>query len=112
MSPSWLLERRRTAVFWQVHRSIIVNVNAIETIYRSPRGSLEFKLKERKEVLPASSSHAHLFKKAWLSMLRQRAKRPARSRRSWRNSHRIFRPSSETAAHVTPISQDGAVLDA
>lgn len=52
------------AVFWQVHRSIIVNVSAIETIYRSFRGSLELKLKERKELLPVSSSHAHLFKQA------------------------------------------------
>lgn len=52
------------AVFWQVHRSIIVNVSAIETIYRSFRGSLEIKLKERKELLPVSSSHAHLFKQA------------------------------------------------
>jgi DNA-binding LytR/AlgR family response regulator len=50
------------AVFWQIHRSIIVNVGAIETIYRSFRGSLEVKLKERQELLPVSAAHAHLFK--------------------------------------------------
>ena len=51
------------AVFWQIHRSIIVNVGAIETIYRSFRGSLEIKLKDRKELLPVSAANAHLFKK-------------------------------------------------
>jgi DNA-binding LytR/AlgR family response regulator len=50
------------AVFWQIHRSIIVNVAAIETIYRSFRGSLEIKLKDRKDLLPVSAAHAHLFK--------------------------------------------------
>jgi hypothetical protein len=39
-----------------------VNVGAIETIYRSFRGSLEVKLKERQELLPVSAAHAHLFK--------------------------------------------------
>jgi DNA-binding LytR/AlgR family response regulator len=48
--------------FWQVHRSIIVNVSAIDTIYRSFRGSLEVKLKDRTELLPVSAAHAHLFK--------------------------------------------------
>lgn len=50
------------AVFWQIHRSIIVNVSAIDTIYRSFRGSLEVKLKGRDELLPVSAAHAHLFK--------------------------------------------------
>jgi DNA-binding LytR/AlgR family response regulator len=49
-------------VFWQIHRSIIVNVGAIDTIYRSFRGSLEVKLKDRSELLPVSAAHAHLFK--------------------------------------------------
>jgi DNA-binding LytR/AlgR family response regulator len=50
------------AVFWQIHRSIIVNVGAIDTIYRSFRGSLEVKLKDRAELLPVSAAHTHLFK--------------------------------------------------
>jgi DNA-binding LytR/AlgR family response regulator len=50
------------AVFWQIHRSIVVNVGAIDTIYRSFRGSLEVKLKDRSELLPVSAAHAHLFK--------------------------------------------------
>jgi DNA-binding LytR/AlgR family response regulator len=48
--------------FWQIHRSIIVNVSAIDTIYRSYRGSLEIKLKERNEILPVSGAYAHRFR--------------------------------------------------
>lgn len=50
------------AVFWQIHRGIIVNVGAIDTIYRSFRGSLEVKLKGRDELLPVSAAHVHRFK--------------------------------------------------
>jgi DNA-binding LytR/AlgR family response regulator len=57
-----LKEKLDPALFWQIHRSIIVNVSAIDTIYRSFRGSLEVKLKERTEILPVSSANAHLFK--------------------------------------------------
>jgi DNA-binding LytR/AlgR family response regulator len=49
------------AVFWQIHRGIVANVGAIDTIYRSFRGSLEVKLKDRSELLPVSAAHAHLF---------------------------------------------------
>jgi DNA-binding LytR/AlgR family response regulator len=49
-------------LFWQIHRSVIVNVNAIDTVYRAFRGSLEVKLKDRPELLPVSAAHAHLFK--------------------------------------------------
>ena len=52
------------AVFWQIHRGTIVNISAIDTIYRSFRGSLEVKLKDRRELLPVSAAHAHLFKHA------------------------------------------------
>ncbi len=52
------------AVFWQIHRSTVVNISAIDTIYRSFRGTLEVKLKDRSELLPVSAAHAHLFKHA------------------------------------------------
>jgi len=51
-------------VFWQIHRGVVVNVSAIDTIYRSFRGTLELKLKDRTELLPVSASHAHLFRHA------------------------------------------------
>jgi DNA-binding LytR/AlgR family response regulator len=50
------------AMFWQIHRGTVVNVGAIDTIYRSFRGSLEVKLKDRSELLPVSATHAYLFK--------------------------------------------------
>lgn len=52
------------AVFWQIHRSTVVNISAIDTIYRSFRGALEIKLKDRSELLAVSAAHAHLFKHA------------------------------------------------
>ncbi len=52
------------AVFWQIHRSTVVNISAIDTIYRSFRGALEIKLKDRSELLPVSAAHAHRFKHA------------------------------------------------
>jgi DNA-binding LytR/AlgR family response regulator len=55
-------EKLDPAMFWQIHRSIIVNVGAIDTIFRSFRGALEVKLKERGELLPVSAAHAHLFR--------------------------------------------------
>lgn len=47
--------------FWQIHRSYIVNLAAVHSIHRSFRGALEIKLKERGEILPVSTAHAHLF---------------------------------------------------
>ena len=57
-----MCERLDPQVFWQIHRSVVVNVSAIDTIYRSFRGTLEVKLKGRDELLPVSASHAHLFR--------------------------------------------------
>jgi DNA-binding LytR/AlgR family response regulator len=59
-----LKEKLDPAMFWQIHRGIVVNVGAIDTIFRSFRGALEVKLKQRTELLPVSATHAHLFKQA------------------------------------------------
>jgi DNA-binding LytR/AlgR family response regulator len=48
--------------FWQIHRSIIVQLSAIESVHRNFRGTMEIKLKRRTELLPVSAAHAHLFK--------------------------------------------------
>jgi DNA-binding LytR/AlgR family response regulator len=55
-------ERLDPQVFWQIHRGVVVNVGAIDTIYRTFRGRLEVKLKGRDELLPVSAAHAHLFR--------------------------------------------------
>lgn len=49
-------------LFWQIHRSVVVNVGAIDTIFRSFRGTLEVKLKGRDELLPVSAAHVHRFR--------------------------------------------------
>jgi DNA-binding LytR/AlgR family response regulator len=55
-------EKLDPQVFWQIHRSVVVNVGAIDTIYRTFRGRLEVKLKGRDELLPVSAANAHLFR--------------------------------------------------
>jgi DNA-binding LytR/AlgR family response regulator len=47
--------------FWQIHRSTIVNVEAIETVTRGLSG-IRVKLRNRPERLPVSDVHRHLFK--------------------------------------------------
>ena len=49
-------------VFWQIHRSTLVNINAVAGVTRDFRGHLTVKLRERKETLPVSEPYAHLFK--------------------------------------------------
>jgi DNA-binding LytR/AlgR family response regulator len=48
--------------FWQIHRSFVVNVAAIQTIHRSFHGSFEVQLKQRHELLPVSEAYSHLFR--------------------------------------------------
>jgi DNA-binding LytR/AlgR family response regulator len=50
------------AAFWQIHRSTLVNVNAIESVLRDIRGHVQVRLKNRKGLLPVSESYAHLFR--------------------------------------------------
>jgi DNA-binding LytR/AlgR family response regulator len=57
-----LLQELDPAVFWQIHRSTIVNVNAIGSVSRDFAGRLLVKLKARKETLPVSQPFAHLFR--------------------------------------------------
>ncbi len=48
--------------FWQVHRSAIVNVHAIDRVLRDGRGNLQLRLKGRGETLPISTQYQPLFK--------------------------------------------------
>ncbi len=50
------------SIFWQVHRSTIVNANAIAGVSRDLMGHINLKLKRRDEKLHVSESHAHLFR--------------------------------------------------
>jgi len=49
-------------MFWQVHRSTVVNVHAIHSVTRDGRGSLTLRLKQRPETLPVSEAYNHLFR--------------------------------------------------
>ena len=57
-----LLDELDPASFWQIHRSTIVNLNAIAGVSRDFAGHLTIKLKNRKETLPVSQPFAHLFR--------------------------------------------------
>ena len=50
------------ACFWPIHRSTIVNANAIAGVSRNLRGRISLKLKARSERLPVSEAHEHLFR--------------------------------------------------
>ena len=50
------------AMFWAIHRSTIVNANAIAGVTRDFRGRVMVKLKSRSETLPVSDAHTHLFR--------------------------------------------------
>ena len=57
-----LLDELDPEVFFQIHRSTIVNVNAIAAVHRGLRGRQEIRLKQREETLPVSAPFAHRFK--------------------------------------------------
>ena len=57
-----LQEQLDPAVFWSVHRSTIVNANAIASVARDFRGRVSIQLKSRAEKLAVSDAHAHLFR--------------------------------------------------
>ena len=48
--------------FWQIHRSTIINVKAIDSVSRDFRGQAQVKIKGRKENLTVSRPFSHLFK--------------------------------------------------
>lgn len=48
--------------FWQIHRSVIVNVTAIDSVSRDVNGQATVKVSGRKENLAVSRSFSHLFK--------------------------------------------------
>jgi DNA-binding LytR/AlgR family response regulator len=57
-----LLAQLDPEMFWQIHRSTVVNVNAIAAVHKTMAGNLEVRLKQRKESLSVSAPYAHLFK--------------------------------------------------
>ncbi|HEX4234404.1 MAG TPA: LytTR family DNA-binding domain-containing protein [Caldimonas sp.] len=57
-----LVARLDPAVFWQVHRGVVVNMHAVQSVRRSITGHLDLKLKSRPEMLRVSAGYSHLFR--------------------------------------------------
>jgi DNA-binding LytR/AlgR family response regulator len=57
-----LLHELDPTLFWQIHRSTIVNANAIAAVSRDLAGRLSVRLKARKETLAVSQPFAHRFR--------------------------------------------------
>jgi DNA-binding LytR/AlgR family response regulator len=57
-----LTEELDPNIFWQIHRSTIVNLNAIESVGRDQNGHVILRLKDRTETLQVSQPFAHLFR--------------------------------------------------
>lgn len=57
-----LVEELDPQIFWQIHRSTLVNVKAIAGVQRDERGRQEVLIKGRTEKLSVSRSAAHLFR--------------------------------------------------
>jgi DNA-binding LytR/AlgR family response regulator len=57
-----LLDGLDPDVFWQIHRSTLVNVNAIAAVTRDFRGQAHVKIKGKDETLVVSRIYSHLFK--------------------------------------------------
>jgi DNA-binding LytR/AlgR family response regulator len=57
-----LQEELDPELFWQVHRSTVVNVHCIESVVRDDRGGMQLKVKHRPEMLQVSEAYGHLFK--------------------------------------------------
>lgn len=57
-----LLDELDPSLFWQIHRSTIVNVNAIDGVVRDGRGRLQVRLKHGSELLPVSEAYAFRFR--------------------------------------------------
>jgi len=57
-----LLDGLDPEVFWQIHRSTLVNAAAIAAVTRDFRGQAHVKIKGKDESLVVSRIYSHLFK--------------------------------------------------
>ena len=57
-----LIEELDPDAFWQIHRAVLVNVRAFDSVLRDGTGGLAVQLKQRPETLAVSEQHRHLFR--------------------------------------------------
>ena len=58
-----LSEELDPTMFWQVHRSTLANVHAIDSVIRDDHGNVKLRLKQRPETLSVSEAYVHLFRR-------------------------------------------------
>jgi DNA-binding LytR/AlgR family response regulator len=58
-----LAEELDPTMFWQIHRSTLANVHAIESVIRDDRGNVKLRLKHRPETLSVSEAYVHRFRR-------------------------------------------------
>jgi DNA-binding LytR/AlgR family response regulator len=61
-TPLKELLQQLDAVFWQIHRGIVVRSTAIESVSRDEAGKLSVHLANKRGTLPVSRLYTHLFK--------------------------------------------------
>lgn len=57
-----LAEELDPQMFWKIHRSTVVNINAVANVERDVQGHLSVRLKQRQESLSVSPAYVHLFR--------------------------------------------------
>jgi DNA-binding LytR/AlgR family response regulator len=57
-----LVEELDSEVFWQIHRSTVVNLRAIAKVIREDDGRPRIRLRDCPEVLEVSRNHSGLFR--------------------------------------------------
>jgi DNA-binding LytR/AlgR family response regulator len=61
-TPLKELLQQLDALFWQIHRGIVVRSTAIESVSRDEAGKLSVHLANKRGTLPVSRLYTHLFK--------------------------------------------------
>ena len=57
-----LLPQLDSDIFWQVHRSTVVNIRQVHLAQKDDNGKITLKLRDSDERLTVSRVYAHLFK--------------------------------------------------
>ena len=57
-----LLPQLDSSLFWQIHRSTVVNIKRVQIAHKDEAGKITLKLKESDDKLNVSRVYAHLFK--------------------------------------------------
>lgn len=57
-----LLPQLDSSLFWQIHRSTVVNISQVNLVHKDDGGKMTLMLKDHADKLPVSRVYAHLFR--------------------------------------------------